>query len=257
MTAPRVPRLHVGLAGLQFALALLALGLGLTRACGSCSRGGDVHLMVAGVGSAAYLALVFLGVQGHARLFSTGVFLAGGVHMALGISMVLGAIFCPTCAASLGVALLLMVLVQKSLPEDLRLLGRAFLPALLVTGAGMLGPWAKEESRGVERSRVTRVRSAEPPALTRAASLGPVHVTVYEKTDCGYCRDFREFYSPRLEQDFGPAVEITFLPAERASWVERTPTIAIEGGNVFEGLPRTYEDLHDAVAQTRRVLGAR
>ena len=84
-------------------------------------------------------------------------------------------------------------------------------------------------------------------ASTATKTVPELKVDVFEMDHCPYCRDFRDFYLPRLEKDFGHRVKVSFHDAQTASWVERTPTIAIQGGVVFEGLPREYDHLYQAI----------
>ena len=69
---------------------------------------------------------------------------------------------------------------------------------------------------------------------------------VFELSSCGYCKDFRRGFAPRLQKDF-PSVPIRYHDAAAVNWVERTPTILIGGELAFEGLPGRYKDLAQAV----------
>jgi len=246
-----VPRRELALVGLQVVLASIALGLDLVEACGACTRTTPFHMAIAAVGVASYLALLALGATGFRGLFYTGIFVAGGIHTALLLWMMETQSFCLPCVASTAVALALIALAIRSGRPVTRLVERAFLPALLLTGGVCFASEAIQDAR-----KEAWVREALPPREATIspedgpAPARPVTVAVFEQDHCPYCREFRERYLPRLEHDFGPKIAVRFLPVEAGSWVRRTPTIAIESGPVFDGLPRQYEDLRRAVEET-------
>lgn len=247
-----VPALQLVLAGVLALLALLALGLDLAGACGSCARGTDFHALIAAMGSVGYLALLGFGLWGRSYLFHRGVFAAGGIHLALLLWMAQRGSFCALCVTTAAVAFVLVGVCLRAAEAPTAFLGRVFVPASLAAGA--LAAWAQaaEESRLLEKSRALLGAKAGPP-LHDPLSEKKASLVVYEIDHCGYCRDFRSFYLPRLRKEFGSRLEVRFLAAESTSWVNRTPTFVLEGKLAFEGLPLRYEDLRVAVARSLAV----
>lgn len=245
--SPRIPRAHLGLATLQAGIALLALGLDVAEACGSCSRGGRLHLQIAAVGAAAYTLLLVLGLRNAWTAFYLGVYAAAGVHTALGVVMVLGGTLCPPCLAGLVVSLVLAILAIRKGGTPIALAPYAILPAFaLVLGA--LLPKAAEASRH-DAERARRVEELRAAAAPRGPGL---RIDVFEMDHCPYCVEFRQRFLPRLRSDFGETLEVAFHDALRTSWVRRTPTLVLADGPVYEGLPHRYEDLREAVAAVAR-----
>jgi len=232
---------------LVFAQALLSagiLGLGLVDSCGSCSKSTNLHPWIAGTGLVGYLVLLFLGWTGARRAFAVGVSGAAGIHAALVLWMFEKSSFCPPCLLGAAIAAILTVLCLRTRIGTLTHVERVSFPALLLAAGAAFGLSAFEDSqKAVRKPAVVSERPA--PRVGE-----PIEVIVYEMDHCPYCRDFRDFYWPRLERDFGERIAIRFLPADSAAWVRRSPTIAIEGGSVFEGLPLRYDDLRKAVAES-------
>ena len=254
----RVPGIELGLAGLQLALALSALALDLAALCGACSRATDLGLAIAGVGCAGYLALLLSGIFGASRTFYVGVFMAGGVHTGLALWMVETHAFCIPCAIGAAVAFLLMSVSLRTSKRHHDLLKCAYAPTLLLVLAGTFVVQEVEEDRRTAEARDLKklhplpsssppVPLEEPGAISKPSAKTPLPIRIFEIADCGYCRDFRALYLPRLRRDFGSEISISFHPAERTSWVRRTPTIVMGGLPVFEGFPTRYEDLYQAV----------
>lgn len=238
----RIPRTLLALVGTEIALAVLALVLGLLGACGACSRGGGLHLGIALSGVIGYGALLVLGLGNSPALFGRGVLLATGIHGALGVALALERRYCLPCIGSFAVAMVLAGLTVRTLGLTAGALLRTAAPAALATLA-FLAPGLVQagERRELRREAVARATPAGEPRTT------PARLDVYEAAHCSYCRDFRSDYLPRLEADFRGRLEIRFLDASQAAWVERTPTFVLGGRLLFEGLPYRYDDLAGAI----------
>ncbi len=245
----------LGLVAVQVIVALTAAGLDLAKACGACVKTTELHGIIAIVGAAAYAILFLAGCLGRVRPFAIGVSAAAGVHAALMIWMVEKRTFCALCLVSAAVALVLIAVSLRMRVGTVMLLERVTLPALLLAGGATFALDAIEESRRDMRNRaIQEFQTADARDETPAAGR-PLQITVFEMDHCPYCRDFRDLYWPRLKQEFGSKIAVRFLPAESADWVKRSPTIAIEAGGVFEGLPFRYEDLRQAVTESLAARG--
>jgi hypothetical protein len=239
----RIPRLQAGLVLLQLCFALLAAGLDLAQACGACSTDGSFHLIVAVAGVLGYAALLGMTRMRRTSLFTTGVFVATGVHAALGSVLIAQGTLCPPCIASLAVAAVLTVLVvrHQSVARS-----RTLLPAIALSGAATVllfvmlpGPaHAQSAELPTRRQMVTQLRTEGTTEST---------LDVYEAVHCPYCQDFRTDYLPLLEADYQGRLAIRFHDARAAGWVKRTPTFVLDGWLLFEGLPYRYQDLAAAV----------
>ena len=245
----RIRRTHVALAALQLVLALFALRIDLSALCGACEATTSLHFTIAAAGAAAYAALLGAGLLGAKRTFYKGVFIACGIHLALGIWLVRTESFCPPCIASAAVAVLLAGLSFVFPVVERRLAWRAFVSAFVLGLIGTTVLQGMEEDRKAEASRAIQEIHVRKTVRESSRSSTALRITVFEMAHCGYCRDFRDSYFPRLKRDFGRDVDVSFQPARTAAWVRRTPTIVIENGPVFEGLPLRYEDLHRAVVE--------
>lgn len=236
--SPRIPRIAVAFSAALMILSIAAVVLQATGDCGSCAVRNGPWYLIAPLGALGYAALTVAGLLRSCRVFSTGSAMAAAMHTVLVAAMVLQERFCALCAiaAALAIAMLLIVLGQEERPGTLLL--RIYLPVLLVA-AGPTG-WALSNERALATDRQAFAR-----AIHRT---DPVAIQVFEQDQCGYCRDFRAFYLPQLDREFRDQVRVLFLPATAASWVRRTPTIVIEGGPIFEGLPVNYAELRSAVA---------
>jgi len=239
---------------LVLTVALLAISVSagvvqhLAASCGGCMVQKGPWTLVAPLGVLGYGALAALGWWGCRRLFALGAAVAAGVHTALVAAMMARGRICPLCvaAAVLAVALFVVVVLARS-GGRLKMVACAYLPSVILSS----GPisWALAQERAADRERESFARALQGP--------GPqdrITIQVFEQDHCGYCRDFREFTLPRLEEEFRDRIQVRFLPALAAAWVRRTPTIAIEGGPVYEGLPQDYADFRAAV---ERAIAAR
>lgn len=239
-TSSRVAAASLALAGVQLLLAIAALYLDLSEACGGCRVGGELRPWIAGAGVLGYAALLVLGAIGRREAFYQGSFVALGVHVALGTAMAVAGSICWICAAAALVGLALGALALRARPAaaPYATAGAAVL-TLLVALPGAIAA----QERSVHRERVTKASNS---------SLGPTVLEVFEAERCSYCQDFRKHYLPRLRADFGASVEVRFQDAKSARWVERTPTFLLDGVPVFEGLPNRYEDLREVLDVSRR-----
>jgi hypothetical protein len=239
----RIPRLQVGLVLLQLGFALLAAGLDLARACGACSTDGSFHLIVAVAGVLGYAALLGVTRTRRTSLFTTGVFVATGVHAALGSVLVAQGTLCLPCIASLAVAAVLTVLVvrHQSVASS-----QTFLPATALSGAATVLLFVTLSGPAHAQSAELPVRrqTVPQPGIGRTAEST---LDVYEAVHCPYCRDFRTDYLPLLESDYQGRLAVRFHEAWAAGWVKRTPTFVLDGKLLFEGLPYHYQDLAAAV----------
>ncbi len=255
--AREIPRGHVALAAAQLLLAGISLVADVAHLCSGCEVRGiwgvdNLHLWIACAGVLAYLSLVLLGAFDRAKVFYFGVMSAAGVHTVLAAWIWTQSLACFPCIASAVVAAILAAAAIASRRAPWHLVERAYVPVLLATACGAY--LALAESGSIEETRergleAFRAEIASGPAGRGSGERGRTVVHVFETDDCPYCAEFRDAYLPRLRRDFGDAVEVRFADARTTSWVRRTPTIALENGLVFEGLPERYRDLHDAVAQ--------
>lgn len=227
----KIPRIHLALVALQGGLALASLVLDLAGGCGACRKSGGPRLAIAFAGCAAYLVLFLAGWRGWRRPFYSGVFLAAGVHTALGAVLVLRRAPCVPCIASAIVSLVLAghALMGRAVPAGT---ARLAWPAAFVLTLVALAP-------GLAAAPV-------PEKVARAPRPG-IRLDVYELARCPYCREFRERFHPRIAEEYGDRVEVAFHDAALVPWVERAPTLVIDGGAVFDGLPLRYEHLRDAL----------
>ncbi len=238
---------------LALALALFAASIGagvvqhLAASCGGCMVQEGPWTLVAPMGVLGYGALATLGWSGRPRFFTVGAAVAAGVHTVLVAAMLMRGRICPLCvaAAILAGALFVVVLVRSR--SRLKMIACGYLPAVILA-AGPIS-WALAQERAADREQEAFARALQGPR-----PQDRITIQVFEQDHCGYCRDFREFTLPRLEQEFRGRIQVRFLPAIATAWVRRTPTIAIEGGAVYEGFPEDYADFRAAV---ERALAAR
>jgi hypothetical protein len=242
----KISRTGLALVGAQMGLAAVATGLDLAQACGACSRGGAPHLAIAAAGVAGYGALLGVGLAGKRGLFGSGVWVALGIHGALGILLFLERRVCLPCLLSLGVAFALAGLEMRSRALTPRR-AMASVSALAVTLFGLSGSLAQAQERPWAPGAVARIAVPRTGSALRALDLD-----VYEASHCSYCADFRDRYLPRLKEDFAGLIEVRFHDAREAGWVERTPTFLLGGRLLFEGLPLRYEDLAETVMESLR-----
>lgn len=242
-----IPRLHRVLAGLQMVLAITSVVLDLSGACGACEKSGGPRLEIALGGSAAYLGLFLLGWWEWRKAFYTGVFLAAGVHTALGAILILNRAACVPCLLSAVVAIAFAAHALLGGPVPVKRAKVAWPAAFLVTLAVLAPGLASARAHHHEEDRREAMRA--PRGEADRASRPGIRLEVYEMARCPYCREFRETFLPRLAREFGDRVEVSFHDAARVPWIERAPTLVIEGGPVFDGLPLRYEHLRDALGE--------
>lgn len=233
-------RFPVLFAGALFLTSVIALVLQQIGACGSCAIHQGPWTFVAPAGVIGYAVLVAIGFLSPQHLFPIGAMIAAALHTVLIAAMAVTGKFCPICivAAALALALLVVTLVQN--PLRVKLLAWVYVPTLLVASAPALWALGHEDVLKGERDAFVRGLQNRDSVLT---------IQVFEQDHCSYCRDFREVYLPRLNRDFGDRVRVRFLEATSTTWVRRTPTIVIEAGPIYEGLPENYTDLKTAVDQ--------
>lgn len=250
--SPRPAPTVVGRLALALSLALLATSVASAvmprmGACGACATHQGAWELVAPLGVIGYGFLAAVGWLGRLLLFSIGGAVAAGVHTVLLAAMLVEGRLCPLCVIACALAAGLFLVILAGASSRARLVAGAYLPALIIASGPVAWALAHERAAEVERQAFAHaIRQADP----REA----LAIQVFEQDQCGYCRDFREFYVPRLERDFALQVRVRFLPATASTWVRRTPTIVVEGGPIYEGLPASYHELRSAV---EKALGAR
>lgn len=229
---------------LAISAALFVISAGTTALerlapCAACATHQGPWASVAPLGAAGYAALTAIGVLGRPRLFATGTAVAAGIHTALILAMLARGRFCTPCAlaAAMAGALFATTLARSRTPG--RMFAFAYLPAVLLASGPVAWALAREQASAREREHFVRAPRA-------GSSLS---IAVFEQDHCGYCRDFRDLYLPRLEREFGSRIRVDFHAAASTAWVRRTPTIVIEGGPVYEGLPPHYLELRRAVEE--------
>jgi hypothetical protein len=236
----RPPRLALALSIALLLVSIGAVALQHLGLCGACPIGRGPWTFVAPLGVLGYGVLTAVGCFGPRSLFPGGAAVAAGVHTVLVVAMLTGGQVCPLCvvAATLAVGLFLVMLGRST--SRAKMVACVYLPAVIL--ASVPAAWALAHERTAESAREDFVRTLRGPGVQDRLTI-----QVFEQDHCGYCRDFREFYLPRLEREFSNRVQVRFLPATATTWVRRTPTIVIEGGSLYEGLPENYLALRLAV----------
>lgn len=238
----RVEGLAIALSAALLVVSIVAAVLQHLDACGACATHQGPWALVALMGGISYAVLTAVGCLGWSRLFRLGAAAAAAVHTALVAAMVARGQFCLLCgvAAGLAAGLFLVTLVRST--SRMKFLAGVYLPALILAS----GPtaWALARERAAEHGRQSFIRD-----LQGAIRQDRLTIQVFEQDHCGYCRDFREFHLPKLEREFHDRIHVQFHVATATGWVRRTPTIVVEGGPVYEGLPENYQELRSAVEQ--------
>lgn len=240
--APRLPRVSLALAGALLVASVVALAIQETGACGGCQVRDGAWKFVAPAGIAGYAVLLVFGFLSPQHLFPIGAAIAAAVHTVLVVAMLVLGKVCFICVSAAALALALFVILLIRSNARVKIVACVYVPAVLVASGPTAWALAQEETR--ENERQAFIQAVHGSGSSRDAALT---IQVFEQDHCSYCRDFRELYLPRLERDFGGRVHVRFLPATATRWVQRTPTIVIEGGPVYEGLPETYSELRVAV----------
>ncbi len=221
---------------MRWILFVASLGLGAVLSlsawlldCRACDRG----FSIAAVGAAGYLALTAIALwRGPNRLVFAGTFFAFGVHALLVLRMAQTA-WCWVCAAAAVNALGLAVLAVAIDRTNLKV-------------AGWSLPWSAVI--------LIALPGAAEPVSRRVRAEGPVdgvRVVILERDHCPYCVELRERLVPRLREEFGARVTVSFRSADDFPGVTKTPTVIISrprDARVIEGLP-PYERLRAAVAE--------
>lgn len=243
----RPTRLALALSAALLVLSIAAAALQHFALCGGCAIHHGPWTLVAPLGLLGYGALTAIGFWGFRRMFRVGTAVAAGVHTVLGFAMLARGRLCLLCGVAAVLAALLFVVTLARSTARVKMVAFAYLPAVILSS----GPatWALARERAAEDGREAFIRAVRVPGVEHGLSI-----QVFEQDHCGYCRDFREFYLPRLKGEFGSRIRVDFHAATATGWVRRTPTIVIEAGPVYEGLPRNYPELRFAVEQA---LGAR
>lgn len=242
--AARPPRLALAMAAALFLVSIGAMAIQHFGNCGTCTVRQGPWKLVAPVGTFGYGVLTAMGLWGPYRLFPIGSALAAAVHTVLVAAMAVGSWFCPICiaAATLALGLFLVMLVRSA--SRLKIVACVYVPAVLLASGPTAWALSRDEAVKGEREAFARaIRDSRSGANLDAV----LTIQVFEQDHCSYCRDFREMYLPRLDRDFAGRVRVRFLQATTTTWVRRTPTIVVEGGPVYEGLPENYSELRDAV----------
>ena len=212
--------------------------------CSGCSVTQGLSAWIAPAGALGYAILTILGWLGAQRVFTIGTGVAAGVHSVLLAAMITRGGICLLCVIAAALAILLFILTLARSNSRVKHVAFAYVPTVLAASGAVI--WAAEREQALEREWQVALRIARQDPGDGAGGLT---IQVFEQDHCGYCRDFREFYLPQLARDFKDRVLVRFLPATATSWVRRTPTIVVEGGPVYEGLPRDYSELQSAVHQ--------
>jgi len=238
----RPPRLALALSAALLVLSIAAAATQYLALCGGCAIHQGPWTLVAPLGVLGYGALTAIGFRGPHRLFTVGAAVAAGIHTVLVLAMLARGRLCLLCgvAAVLAAALFIVTLARST--ARVKMVAFAYLPAVLL--ASSPAAWALARERAAEHGREAFIRAVRAPGIEDCLSI-----QVFEQDHCGYCRDFREFYLPRLKREFGSRVRVDFHAATETGWVRRTPTIVIEAGPVYEGLPKNYLELRLAVEQ--------
>jgi hypothetical protein len=238
----RIDRPALAISAALLVLSVGAVALQHLALCGGCAINQGSWTLVAPLGVLGYGALTAIGCRGPGRLFTVGAAVAAGIHTVLVLAMLARGRLCLPCgvAAVLATALFVVTLARSGARG--KTVAFAYLPAVILAS----GPatWALARERAAERGREAFIRAVRAPGVEDCLSI-----QVFEQDNCGYCRDFREFFLPRLEREFGNQIRVNFHAATETGWVRRTPTIVIEAGPVYEGLPKNYLELRLAVEE--------
>jgi protein-disulfide isomerase len=238
-------------------LGLVVVGLLLSAAslaseflgfCGSCGAGEAHRAAIAAAGSVGYAALIFARCTGLDACFHSGTVAAAAVHTALLVWMLIVGPVCALCLIAAIAAIGNAVVGHASGAVVSPLLERVYVPVLLVASGVSFAIIARDGSDEARRANMARRETASSISGAARTADAPLRIVIYENAHCGYCQEFRDRYAPSLDADFGSRVKVEYRDSSSSSWVRRTPTIAIEGGALFEGLPVRYEDLQAAVA---------
>ncbi len=246
-----IPFSQRSLAAAGLVLALVALGVEALGGCGSCRRGTSETLVVAVAGTLAYTALLTVALLNRESFFHIGVFVAAAVHTVLVVWMIVKQEACPVCIGA-AVAALANAAVALRHGAPLSLVDRVYVPAVLAA-SGLVFAAIIAEERVAGHSEAKARHAVREAAV--AAPAGRLAILVYENDHCPYCLEFRERYEPALNREFGEGVEIRYFNAEGVAWVRRTPTIVVESGPVYEGLPVELATLTRAVSDARARRG--
>ncbi|MBI2901132.1 MAG: vitamin K epoxide reductase family protein [Planctomycetes bacterium] len=240
----RPPRLALALSVALLLVSIVAVAIQHLQLCGGCALRQGLFSAVAPGGVFGYGALAVIGWLGPWRLFPWGAAFAAAVHTVLVAAMVMHGHLCIVCvvAATLALALFVVMIVRSN--SRLKLIAFAYVPAAILAA----GPtsWALAHDEAMKKERDAFIRAIRDSHFTEGAA-DVLTIQVFEQDHCGYCRDFRELYLPRLEREFGPRIRVRFLSATATTWVRHTPTIVIETGLVYEGLPRDYSEIRSAI----------
>jgi len=248
-----IPRAHRWLVLAGLALSAAALALNVTEACASCGQRSWVSITVAAAGVLAYAALAVIAARGLAGPFFAGVSAAAGVHVVLVVLMISAGRACPVCITAAVASFTNMGLAIVRRVADLRVVQRAFFPALLASAGlayGAIVTQGAQQARtaAAARQAALAARADHLPAEQKKRGL----LLIYEHSACSYCQDFRDQYAPALHREFADRLAIRYVDATTTDWVRRTPTICTPDGRVYEGLP-SYEELRAAVAESLRL----
>ena len=197
--------------------------------CGACSRGPNLL---------ALLGLVLYGILAIRLRFSGlsedvhfGILLAAGVHIALGVRMLIEGPFCILCATAAALSLA-MVAVSSGL--DRTHSGR--LAALLPAAAFLVS--------------IGSFAAMQAPVVRPLAKQ--VRIQVFTQPDCPYCETLERELMPEIQKEFGRRIATEYRSADDLASVRRTPTLILHGHGsspamrVIEGLP-TLERLRGVI----------
>jgi hypothetical protein len=197
-------------AGLVIQLAIC--GLFTFGACGSCRAGGDWISAIGGLGYAALLVALIVGLDLVARV---GTAIAFATHAVLAYEMFSTGVGCGLCIAAAFVSVPTFAASCVLEPANVIRAGIA-LPVVGVILMGALSVTSLVE---------------EPPAKDK------VTLTIFEIADCEFCKRLKSEVLPTLRD---LPLTIRFQDANAVSVPMKLPTIVVAKGEtheIIEGLP--------------------
>lgn len=235
-------------------LGLVAVALGGSlwawigpSACKACAGARELlaGASLAPIGTVFYGLLFVVGtILGRARLFFSGLLLAGSAHVVLLTLLYQRGVFCSPCllvggSVVLGAALSFWVDVDNFARGSVLLPVGAVLTHAAIFAMGFIQPPSTAEALAA----LPDASAESSPAL----KPGTAKILVFTRSGCRYCDEFEDLVLPELLREFPGRLDVGREPAPASL---PTPTIVISGQarTVFPGLP-PLADLREAIVR--------
>lgn len=237
------------LATVAVAFAGSAWAAGFVTHCSACDATADLvpGMNLGLIGLAYYGALLaLLWAKGASRPAIAAIQAAVGVHVALVSVLVSRGIFCPPCALTAAAALAAFGFAMMASRANRRL------ALTVVPVAAVLATLAVGAVRTVaERKHARALDEAVAHAVEGPVpSSREARIVVYFRTGCHVCREFDEDVLPQLVEAFGDSIAVEHVPAGEGLKTPTIVVIGKRTPILFEGLPSTAEivrSIHDAI----------